>query len=145
MTTTNNLIEFNEGATRYHDNLNICKANAIRIYKERDTNGNGTNWVDAITQSAPVSSVNFSIANGEKNGKYYLSAGYLKRDGIIQQTGFERGNVKMNSEFKLGNKLKVGEHINVAFTNTKLGLHLLKDNLLPISNPSDLKVGKTYL
>ncbi|MFT5833144.1 MAG: TonB-linked SusC/RagA family outer membrane protein [Cognaticolwellia sp.] len=102
------------------------------------TNGNGTNWVDAITQSAPVSSVNFSIANGEKNGKYYLSAGYLKRDGIIQQTGFERGNVKMNSEFKLGNKLKVGEHINVAFTNTKLGVNEAIENasrmtpLLPV-------------
>lgn len=83
--------------------------------------GTGTNWIDAITQSAPVSSANFSIANGEKNGKYYLSAGYLKRDGILNHTGFERGNIKVNSEFKFANKFKVGEHLNLAFTNTRLG------------------------
>jgi hypothetical protein len=34
LTTTNYAIEFNEGVARYHDNLNLCKANAIRIFRE---------------------------------------------------------------------------------------------------------------
>ena len=33
MTTTTNLIEVNTGSARYHENLNLCQANAIRIYK----------------------------------------------------------------------------------------------------------------
>ena len=41
------------------------------VYNATVTPG-GTNWVDAITQTAPISNVAFSIANGEKMGKYYL-------------------------------------------------------------------------
>ena len=81
----------------------------------------GTDWIDAITQTAPVSNVSFSVANGEKNGKYYLGAGYLNRDGVLNHTGIERGNVKVNSEFKFGDRVKVGEHLNVAFTNQNAG------------------------
>lgn len=81
----------------------------------------GTNWIDAITQTAPISNVGFSIANGEKMGKYYLGANYLTRDGILNHTGFERANMKVNSEFKFGDRIKVGEHLNIAYTDQNAG------------------------
>ena len=34
VTPANYAIEFNEGAARYHGDLNLCRANAIRIFRE---------------------------------------------------------------------------------------------------------------
>lgn len=81
----------------------------------------GTNWIDAITQSAKLTSLSFSVANGEENGKYYLSANYLKRDGILNHTGFTRGGVKVNSEYKAGSKVKIGQHFNMSYTQGNRG------------------------
>ena len=105
--------------------------------------GGGTNWIDAITGSAPINNIAFSVANGEKMGKYYLGAGYLNRDGILNHTGFERGNVKVNSEFKFGDRVKVGQHLNVAFTNQNRGnleaieAALRMTPLLPVMDDND--------
>ena len=82
---------------------------------------NGTNWIDAITRSAPVSNISFSLSNGNEAGKYFLSLGYLKRDGILNETGFERATTRLNSEFKIGEKLRIGEHVNISFSNTQAG------------------------
>lgn len=81
----------------------------------------GTNWIDAIHQSAPVSNISFSVANGNDAGKYFISVGYLDREGIQKHTGFQRASTRLNSEFKIGDKLRIGEHLNVSFSNTKSG------------------------
>ena len=82
----------------------------------------GTDWIDAITQTAPISSIAFSLSNGSETGKYFMSVGYLSRDGILNHTGFERISTKLNSEFKLGDRVKIGEHANISFTNTNAGI-----------------------
>ena len=81
----------------------------------------GTDWIDAISQSAKLTNLSLSIANGEKNGKYYLGANYLKRDGILNHTGFNRGNVKVNSEYKIGKRIRIGEHFNLSYTKGNSG------------------------
>ena len=90
----------------------------------------GTDWADAITQNAQASSVSFSIANGEERGKYYLSGGYLKRDGILKHTGFERANTKLNAEYKFTDRVTVGQHINIAISKTRLGVDEAIENSL---------------
>ncbi|MEE9361093.1 MAG: TonB-dependent receptor [Cellulophaga sp.] len=82
----------------------------------------GTDWIDAITRAAPTSNLSLSIANGTETGKYFMSVSYLKRDGIMNYTGFERASTRLNSEFKIGEKLKIGEHLNVSFSNTRDGV-----------------------
>ncbi|MEX0273656.1 MAG: SusC/RagA family TonB-linked outer membrane protein, partial [Flavobacteriaceae bacterium] len=82
----------------------------------------GTDWIDAISRSAPVSNIALSVANGTETGKYYLSVGYLNRDGVLNYTGFERANTKINSEFKVGKRLRIGQHLNVSFSNTRAGV-----------------------
>ena len=81
----------------------------------------GTNWLDAITQTAPVSNISFSVSNGNDAGKYFLSVGYLDREGILNETGFERVSTRLNSEFKIGDKLRIGEHVNISLSNTMSG------------------------
>jgi len=92
----------------------------------------GTDWIDAITQTAPTSNVSFSVANGTETGKYYLSASYLNREGIQNYTGFKRGNIRANSEFRVGDnkRLTVGQHLNVAFSRATKGTDSSSDGRL---------------
>jgi TonB-linked SusC/RagA family outer membrane protein len=75
----------------------------------------GTRWLDEITQTGQTQNVSVSIENGSETGRYFLSASYLNREGIQLETGFKRGNTRLNSEFKLPNKIIIGEHVNAAF------------------------------
>ena len=81
----------------------------------------GTKWLEEITQTAPTVNASISLQNGTETGKYYLSASYLKRDGIQLFTGFERASTMLNSEFKIKNKVRIGEHLNVSLANRKEG------------------------
>jgi TonB-linked SusC/RagA family outer membrane protein len=79
---------------------------------------NGTDWQDAITRTAPTSSVTVSASNGNENGQYFMSVGYFNRDGVLKYTGFERVTTRLNSEFKvIDGRVRVGEHLNVAWSN----------------------------
>ena len=82
----------------------------------------GTDWIDAITRSAPVTNASFSIANGSESARYYFGLGYLDRQGILNYTGFKRGNLKFNSEAKIKDRIKVGQHINLSYSNTMPGV-----------------------
>ncbi len=82
---------------------------------------NGTNWFDAITRDAPTQNFDISISNGNETGKYFMSANYLNRGGILNDTGFKQGVTRLNSEFKVGKYVTIGEHLNASFSNQNEG------------------------
>ena len=81
----------------------------------------GTDWLDEIFQNAPTYNASVSLQNGNEFGKYLMSLNYLKREGIQLATGFQRGTTRLNSEFKLWDNLRIGEHLNVSYSNTRGG------------------------
>ncbi len=81
----------------------------------------GTDWIDAITQNAQVQNVSISVQNGGETGRYFMSANYLNREGIFLTTGFKQGTTRLNSEFKVGKRITVGEHLSASFSNTSNG------------------------
>ncbi|MBW8244196.1 TonB-dependent receptor [Muricauda oceani] len=76
---------------------------------------NGTNWVDEIYRSAITQNASITLENGNEKSKFLFSAGYLNRQGIQIHTGFKRGNVRLNSEFKVGDRIRIGQHANISF------------------------------
>ncbi len=88
----------------------------VRAPRGATVSPGGTNWIDEVTQNAEVQSVAVNLQNGEENGKYSLSANYLNREGIFLETGFKQGIVRANTEFKLGDKVLIGNHANVSFS-----------------------------
>jgi TonB-linked SusC/RagA family outer membrane protein len=82
---------------------------------------NGTNWFDAITQNAPTQNFDLSVSNGNETGRYFLSANYLNREGILNETGFKQGVTRLNSEFKIGKFITIGEHLNASFSRQQEG------------------------
>ena len=75
----------------------------------------GTDWLDELFQTAETKQVSLSASGGSETGKFYLSANYLNQEGVMVYTGFERASTKLNSEFKIGDKITVGSRLNVTF------------------------------
>ena len=85
--------------------------------------GPGTNWQDAIFRGAPEYSNALSFSGGNGKTDYYLSGGYMKQQGTVIGSNFNRGtfHAAVNSQAK--DWLKVGSSItaNQNKTNVSLG------------------------
>lgn len=81
----------------------------------------GTNWLDEIFRIAPTQNFSATISNGNERGKYSVSTGFINREGIQLNTGFKRGQLRFNSEYKLTERLTVGQHANASFSNQRFG------------------------
>lgn len=77
--------------------------------------GGGTDWLDELYRTAITQNASITFENGNEKSKVLFSAGYLNRQGIQIATGFKRGSVRLNSEFKIGDRIRVGEHANISF------------------------------
>ena len=62
-----------------------------------------------------------------------MSVGYLNREGILNHTGFERYTTRLNSEFKIKDRLTIGEHMNIAWSDGNSGISESFENCVRIS------------
>lgn len=83
-------------------------------YRNPAQYGTGTNWYDALLKDAMQHNINASISGGSDNSRYLVSLDYLKQDGTVRYTGYERYGIRTNVETNLGTKLKIG--LNLAPT-----------------------------
>ena len=75
----------------------------------------GTDWFDELFDPAAVTNVSVSASGGSEQGRYLMSASYLNQEGVIVHTGYERASTRLNSEFKIGDKLTVSENLNITY------------------------------
>ena len=73
--------------------------------------GEGTDWLDEVFRNAAITSANVTATGGSANAQYMLSAGYLKQDGILYKTDYERFNLRFNGDIKVNNRLKLGNSV----------------------------------
>lgn len=59
------------------------------------------------------------LSGDNEKSTHYISAGYLKEDGIRRNNWFERYTLRVNSEHKLNNKLTVGEYLYIDKTKNR--------------------------
>ncbi len=74
----------------------------------------GTNWQSEILQKAYTQNYYLRISGGGKASNYSVSANVLDEDGILLSTGASRYNLRANSDFKIGQYIKVGESFTVS-------------------------------
>ena len=79
--------------------------------------GNGTDWQDAVLRNAIQQSHELSINGGTEKNRYAFSANYTTKDGIILNSGFERYNFHINTEWELQKDLHFG--VNVTYGRSK--------------------------
>ncbi len=73
-----------------------------------------TDWQDLVFHTAPVQSHQLSASGATELARYYISIGYFNQDGIIDKSGYERLTVKLNNEYNITGKVKLGNNITIA-------------------------------
>ncbi len=76
-----------------------------------------TNWQDQIFQTGLMQDYNLSFSNGTETSTSRYSAEYMKQEGAIINTGFERYSFRSNNTQDIG-KLRIGSNIGVSFSTT---------------------------
>jgi TonB-dependent starch-binding outer membrane protein SusC len=75
--------------------------------------GEGTNWLNEIFRRAAIQSVNISATGGSEKAQYSFGAGYFKQDGILNNTDFERFNLRFNGDIKVNSRIKIGNSLTM--------------------------------
>ena len=79
-----------------------------------------TNWYNVATQNATVENRSISVSSNDKNSKLYVSGNYLKQNGVLKHTGFERYSVRIGAEKTLNERIKIGANFYGASTSSSL-------------------------
>ncbi|OCX52129.1 SusC/RagA family TonB-linked outer membrane protein [Mucilaginibacter sp. PPCGB 2223] len=79
-----------------------------------------TNWQNLVTNSGYSQNYYLKVSGGDNIATYALSMGYLKTNGLTDNTGLTRYETRFNANLNLSTKL-VGK-INVAFTRSQQDL-----------------------
>lgn len=74
--------------------------------------GDGTDWQDAMLQTALRQSHELSVTGGSAKGRYAFSASSAQQDGVIINSGFDRYNLHINADWTLNDVLDFGLSAN---------------------------------
>jgi TonB-linked SusC/RagA family outer membrane protein len=73
-------------------------------------------WSDGIMRNGLRSEYNVGVSGGDERFIYYGSFNYLKDEGVIKNSAFERFSARLNVEYRAKDWLKLGA--NIAYANT---------------------------
>lgn len=75
------------------------------------------NWKDAITnKDAEIKNYNLSASGGNENSNFFVSLGYMKQEGTVIGSAFERINGQINFSTNFSDKLKFSTNNSGAYT-----------------------------
>jgi TonB-linked SusC/RagA family outer membrane protein len=107
--------------------LDLMDANQLRAYAQKnnytpnsnDDKGANTNWMKAVQKESALShNHNLSFSGGTDKSTYSASLNYLKKDGIMLQSGLERVIGRISAEqHALNDRLTFG--LNIMSSNSK--------------------------
>jgi TonB-linked SusC/RagA family outer membrane protein len=82
----------------------------LRTQEERDNYlaGNKINWVDEVTQLAPIQNYNMSVSGKTDRSNYFVSGSYTNEDGIVMNDKFQRLTLHTNIESKVTDWFTLG-------------------------------------
>lgn len=89
---------------------------------------NLVDWQKAMFRPAFAQNYNISITQGSKLGNFRASIGYVKQDGIVINTGYQRLNAKLTGAVTLAKKLTITIDVAPQYSATTGGNVDGKDN-----------------
>jgi TonB-linked SusC/RagA family outer membrane protein len=78
-----------------------------------------TDWQDEIFRSAPIQSYNVNISGGSEKSRSLVSVGYFNQGGIVAQSHYKRYTARINNDFDISPRFKVGLTLNGAFEDKR--------------------------
>ncbi|PPK85046.1 TonB-linked SusC/RagA family outer membrane protein [Neolewinella xylanilytica] len=77
--------------------------------------GTSTDWLDLATKTGILQEHNLSISGGTDDVQYYVTAGRLDQDGVVEGYNYQRTSVRTNLDATLTDWLSAGT--SLAYTN----------------------------
>ena len=81
--------------------------------------GTNTDWFDAILRRGLWQNHNVSLSGGNDKITYFLSAGYIGEEGIVETNKFDRFTLRSNNEYKISNAIKISTLISYSRSNLR--------------------------
>jgi hypothetical protein len=79
-------------------------------------NKEGTDWLDEASQNGTYTEVSLGVNGGSNNTNYAFQVGYLKEDGILKYTSYERYNLRANVTSDVTKWLQVGTRLALTYS-----------------------------
>jgi TonB-dependent starch-binding outer membrane protein SusC len=78
--------------------------------------GNGTDWLDALFDDAPLMRHSLSFSGGSERSTFLINGTYFKQQGIIggDKSRFNRYTFRLNSDHQIKPWLNIGERLSYA-------------------------------
>jgi len=81
-----------------------------------------TNWQDELFETGVTKNIDLSINGGSKKSTYLVALGYYDEKGVINKSKADRFSLRVNSDHKITNWLKVGHNMGLS-TRTSTGFN----------------------
>lgn len=114
-----NLREYAEYANDYY---RVGEGTVSAELSDPSLLGKGTNWQDAVFQTAIQHSHQVSAQGGTDKVQYYVSGSYMNQEGTIIGSNFDRLSLRSNLDAQLKSWLKLGLSVTYSDTNDDLKL-----------------------
>jgi TonB-linked SusC/RagA family outer membrane protein len=78
-------------------------------YENPERYGEGTNWFNTLTRSAPIQNYDLTVASATERSSSTIIVGYQDQQGVVLNTGTKLFSLRLNQDFNfIDNKLKIG-------------------------------------
>ena len=74
-----------------------------------------TNWQDVMFRTGHIQEHHLGLGGSSENMNYNISAGYTKQSGQVVGSDFQRLNLRVNLEEKVGKRIKFGQQLNIRY------------------------------
>ena len=81
---------------------------------------NNTNWYDEVYREAMTQNYSVNVQGGDDVGMYNLSVGYVNAQNTVKNSGFDRMNVRFNTDISITSNLSTKFDIAISRTNNSV-------------------------
>jgi len=75
------------------------------------------NWVDEAFRNGLRQEYNLNVTGGSDKFSFYASLGYLKNEGVVDYSDFDRYTARVKADYQAKKWLKIGANMNYTHTN----------------------------
>lgn len=79
-----------------------------------------TDWQDEMFQTGLEQKYDISISGGSESSNYNLALGYFSDEGTVIDTDFKRYNFRLNSDYDISDRIRIGQTISYARSDRDL-------------------------
>ena len=103
------------------------------------------NWQDQIFKQGISKDYQLSVSGGEGKTNYSLIGNYTDYEGVIKNSFFKKGGIRLNIDRELSSKFKISANVNANRSNTRLGANGISTGLSSSSAVSSALLSQPFL